>query len=80
MKTLEKIRKHEVGDYEKIIKIIEKISTRKLNCSPMTVELMQELNGLKQMQDFCYKQIEIFDEWASEQCRLLGKDYRKADA
>lgn len=53
MKTLEKIRKREVRDYEKIIEIIGKISTKKLTCSYMTKELREELRVLKQMQDFC---------------------------
>lgn len=87
MKTILKIRKQEVGGYEKIIEIIEKIITRKSYCV-RTKEINEELKELKQMQDFCYKQIEKFDErvsevcrllgkedeWANEQCRLLGKD------
>lgn len=72
MKTLEKIRKQEVGEYEKILKIIEKITTRKMTCTVMTNELTEELKGLKQMQDFCNHQIDRFDVWGSEQCRLLG--------
>ena len=73
MKTLEKLRKQEVGEYEKILAIIEKISTRKITCTVMTNELTEELRGLKQMQDFCYNQIDKFDEWAKKQSKLIGE-------
>ena len=75
MITLKKIRKQSIGEYEKILQLTEKIIDKRTQVRTYTNELTDELLGLKQIQDFATKQIESFDKWAEEQCRLLGKEY-----